>query len=88
MMGTQAQVSLYPLRQESLSPSIEGAIRIFKEHRLQVEIGPMSTWIAGDDETVLAAIQKAYRKAASSGAVVMTLTLSNACPAPQKTERD
>jgi tRNA-Thr(GGU) m(6)t(6)A37 methyltransferase TsaA len=82
MAGTQAQVSLYPLRQESLSPSIEEAIRIFKEHGLRVELGPMSTCISGDDEILFAALQKAYLQAAEHGQVVMTLTLSNACPVP------
>jgi tRNA-Thr(GGU) m(6)t(6)A37 methyltransferase TsaA len=84
MTGTQAQVSLYPLRQESLSPTIEEVIQIFKEHSLRVEMGPMSTIISGEDETVFAALQKAYLQAAEHGQVVMTLTLSNACPVPPR----
>jgi tRNA-Thr(GGU) m(6)t(6)A37 methyltransferase TsaA len=80
MTGTQAQVSLYPLRQESLSPTIEDVIRIFKEHGLRVETGPMSTIISGEDKTVFAALQEAYLQATERGQVVMALTLSNACP--------
>ena len=82
MIGIAAQVSLYPLRQESLAPAIDEAIRVFREHGLHVEPGAMSSLITGDDALVFAALQKAFRRAAEQGEVAMIVTFSNACPVP------
>jgi hypothetical protein len=43
MTSITAQVSLYPLRKESLSPVIEEALLIFRVLNLNVELGVMST---------------------------------------------
>ena len=80
MIGASAQVSLYPLRQERLSPVIEEVLHIFREHGLKVQPGPMSTLISGEDGAIFAAIQNAFTHAAERGEVVMVVTLSNACP--------
>lgn len=85
MIGIAAQVSLYPLRQASLSPAIDQALQVFQEHGLSVGPGAMSTLITGDDAAVFAALQEAFRRAAEQGQVVMVVTLSNACPVPGKT---
>lgn len=45
MNVTSAQVSLYLLWQERLSPTIEEALHIFRGHDLEVHPGPMSTLI-------------------------------------------
>ena len=82
MIGIAAQISLYPLRQESLSLAINEALETFRAHGLQVESGAMSSLIAGDDATIFAALQEAFRGAAEQGQVVMTVTFSNACPVP------
>ena len=82
MIGITAQVSLYPLRQLSLSPAINEALQIFREHGLSVEPGAMSTLITGNDAAVFAALQEAFRCVAEQGQVVMVATLSNACPVP------
>lgn len=84
-MGIAAQVSLYPLRQASLSPAIDEALQIFREHGLDVEPGAMSTLIAGDDAVVFAALQEAFRRVAEQGQVVMVVILSNACPVSENT---
>jgi uncharacterized protein YqgV (UPF0045/DUF77 family) len=84
MIGITAQVSLYPLRQQSLSPAIDEALRIFREHSLDVELGAMSTLISGDDAAIFAALQDAFRRVARQGHVVMVVTFSNACPVPGK----
>lgn len=86
MIGIAAQISLYPLRQMSLSPAIDETLRIFREHRLEVEPGPMSTLISGDDTVIFAALQEAFERAAEGGQVVMVAIFSNACPVPAKTE--
>ena len=86
MIGVAAQVSLYPLRQVSLSPAIDEALRVFREHGLDVEPGAMSSMIAGDDAAVFAALQEAFRRVGEQGPVVMIVPSSNACPVPGKTE--
>jgi uncharacterized protein YqgV (UPF0045/DUF77 family) len=86
MIGIAAQLSLYPLRQESLSPAIEEALRVFREHGLEMQSGAMSTMITGDDVEVFSALQEAFRRVAEQGHVVMVVTLSNACPVPARGE--
>lgn len=80
MIAISAQVSLYPLGQENLSLFIDEVLHIFQEHSLAVNPGSMSTLISGDDETLFAALQAAFQRAASQGRVVMVVTFSNACP--------
>lgn len=82
MFGISAQVSLYPLGQESLSPAINEALNIFRRHGLDVVFGSMSTVLTGDDEAVFSALQEAFRRTAETGGVVMVTTFSNACPLP------
>jgi uncharacterized protein YqgV (UPF0045/DUF77 family) len=84
VIGITAQVSLYPLRQETLSSAIDEALCTFREHGLDVELGAMSSLITGDDSAIFAALQEAFRRTAGQGHVVMVATISNACPVPGK----
>jgi tRNA-Thr(GGU) m(6)t(6)A37 methyltransferase TsaA len=77
-----AQISLYPLRQPSLSSAIGTAQRVFRDHGLAVQPGPMSTLVSGDSATVFRALQTAFEAAAGQAETVMVATLSNACPVP------
>jgi uncharacterized protein YqgV (UPF0045/DUF77 family) len=80
LISISAQVSLYPLGQEDLTPVIDEALNIFRHHGLDVRLGSMSTLISGDDATVFFSLQQAFRHAAKKGRVVMVTTFSNACP--------
>ncbi len=84
MCGITAQVSIYPLRQDKLSPAIDAVLETFAQHGIESQTGAMSTVIWGDDEKVFAALLDAFRKAASLGETVMVMTVSNACPVPQR----
>ncbi len=75
-----AQVSIYPLRQVHLGPAIEAVRHAFERHDLHPQVGPMSTVVTGTAELVFAALQDAFATAAAMGHVVMTVTISNACP--------
>jgi uncharacterized protein YqgV (UPF0045/DUF77 family) len=75
-----AQVSIYPLRQEHLSPAIETVRHVFDRHDLHPQVGAMSTVVTGDEAVVFRALQEAFVSAAATGQVVMTITVSNACP--------
>jgi len=84
MSELSAQVSLYPLGQDDLSPSIDEVLRIFAKHGLRVEPGPMSTLLSGDDTPLFAALHEATRAAVQSGKMVMVVTVSNACAIPER----
>lgn len=84
MTSITAQVSLYPLRQESLSPAIDETLRIFREYDLKIESGVMSTLIIGDEVVIFAALQAAFHHLSDLGAIVMVTTFSNACPTPAR----
>lgn len=84
MYGITAQVSLYPLGEADLSPAIDAAIGEIGRHGIEYRTGEMSTVLWGDDEKVFPALQGAFREAASRGHIVMTVTVSNACPWPGK----
>jgi uncharacterized protein YqgV (UPF0045/DUF77 family) len=84
MPGITAQVSLYPLRQDDLSPSIDAVTSALARHGIERQTGAMSTLVWGDDEKVFPALIDAFREAAARGHVVMVVTMSNACPWPGK----
>ena len=86
MYGISAQVSIYPLKQDKLSPAIDAVLEAFGKHGIESQMGAMSTMVWGDDEEVFAALLDAFRKAASLGEAVMVMTVSNACPLPPKSE--
>jgi uncharacterized protein YqgV (UPF0045/DUF77 family) len=75
-----AQVSVYPLRQERLTPAIETVKEALEAHGLSAEVGAMSTHITGGATSLFAALGDAFVRAAATGEVVMTITVSNACP--------
>ncbi len=81
-MSVSAQIAIYPLRQEHLTPAVEAVRQALRDHGLRSEPGPMSTYVVGEDQAVFAALQEAFARASEMGHVVMTLTLSNACPIP------
>ena len=87
MRVLSAQISVYPLRQASIGPPIRDAVRAFRAHGLGARVGEMSTLVWGDEETLFAALQEAWQRAAACGDVVMSVTLSNACPPPEASEQ-
>ena len=79
-MQISAQVSLYPLRQERLSPTIEEAWKILEDSQLGLEKGGMSTIVTGEADMVFSALKEVFLVSAEKGPVSMVVTLSNACP--------
>jgi uncharacterized protein YqgV (UPF0045/DUF77 family) len=78
-MEVTAQASIYPLRQEKLSPAIEKFWEVLEMHGVQYEKGLMSTLISGDSKLIFQALEDAFENIALHGEVVMVVTLSNAC---------
>jgi uncharacterized protein YqgV (UPF0045/DUF77 family) len=81
-MTVSAQIAIYPLRQERLTPAVEAVQQALRDNGLRPEPGPMSTYVVGEDQAIFAALEEAFGRASSLGDVVMTVTLSNACPIP------
>lgn len=79
-MSTSVQVAIYPLRQPRLAPAIDLLTNAFTAHGLCAEVGAMSTTVWGDAEAIFAALRDGFARAAEIGHVVMTVTVSNACP--------
>ena len=79
-MFISVQISVYPLRQEHLSPAIDAVKEALEARGLQPQIGAMSTLVTGEAESVFVALHEAFDRAAATGHVVMTVTVSNACP--------
>jgi uncharacterized protein YqgV (UPF0045/DUF77 family) len=79
-MVLSAQVSLYPLRQDHLGRDIEVFANVLRAAGLEPRVGPMSTVVTGETDVLFAALRDAFQTAAAAGHVVMTMTVSNACP--------
>jgi uncharacterized protein YqgV (UPF0045/DUF77 family) len=80
MSMISAQVSLYPLRTESVGPVIDEVVGILRGPGVETQMGEMSTVVWGEERAVFAALQEAFHRAAAQGDTVMVVTLSNACP--------
>lgn len=74
------QFALYPLGVEHLSPMIDAAVGELRALGLQVQVGPMSSQVTGESGLVFEGLRRAFEVAAGQGHVVMTVTVSNACP--------
>ena len=83
-MKVQAEISLYPLRQNELTKPIQQFVQVLENNKLKVELGPMSSLVTGDSQTVFGNLQKAFEKIAQKYEVVMTAKVSNACPDTEK----
>ena len=81
-MTSSAQISVYPLRQEHFGSAVESVRIALEEHGLTPQVGPMSTTVTGEGGILFAALADAFARVAASGELVMTITISNACPVP------
>ena len=83
MAKIQAQVSLYPLRQNKLSGPIAEFMRVLQDkNSLQISSSAMSSIITGETADVFDGLRKAFEQVAQDCDVVMTVTASNCCPEP------
>ncbi len=82
-----AQLSIYPLRQASLSPTINAALTLLGSYGIKVIPGSMSTLVIGQTDQVWGALKKVYFEISSHGEIVMIVTFSNACPKPSCEDR-
>jgi uncharacterized protein YqgV (UPF0045/DUF77 family) len=74
------QFSLYALGVEDLSPAIDAAVAEMRALGLELSVGSMSSQVSGDTDIVFEGLKRAFEVAARERHVVMTVTVSNACP--------
>ena len=79
-MIVSAQLSLYPLGETTLSPSVAGFCGALEQAGLSPVVGVMNTVVTGDSDIVFHTLQTAFERAAAAGHVVLIATISNACP--------
>jgi uncharacterized protein YqgV (UPF0045/DUF77 family) len=79
-MIVSAQVAVYPLRQDRLTPAVTAVSTALQAAGLQPQVGPMSTLVTGETTAVFRGLEDAFSGAGALGHVVMTITVSNACP--------
>jgi uncharacterized protein YqgV (UPF0045/DUF77 family) len=80
-----AQISLYPLRQESLAEPIEELLTTLRSRGLDVRPGIMSTLVVGEVDALLGGLAQAFQEVTDRSLVVMVATFSNACPGLKST---
>ena len=74
--------------QDDLEPAIQAVWAAFQRREVDYEVGSMSTIAWGEDANVFAALQEAFKDATECGSTVMVITLSNACPVPNRRTDD
>jgi len=79
-MKVQAEISIYPLRTQSLSEPVEEFCRILHEHGLEIKTTAMSTLIRGESRDLFKACDEAFEQLTKKYEVVMNMKISNACP--------
>jgi len=83
-MKVQAEISLYPLRQNDLTKPIRQFIELLENNKLKVQLGPMSSLVIGDSKVVFESMRKAFEQLAKKYDVVVSAKISNACPEVSK----
>lgn len=79
-MDVQAEMSIYPLRTDSLSEPIDEFCEILRKNGLKIKTTSMSTLIRGDSTELFSTCQKAFEQVARKYQIVMNIKISNACP--------
>jgi uncharacterized protein YqgV (UPF0045/DUF77 family) len=79
-MKVQVQISIYPLRTESLSEPIDAFCRILKDKGLKVQTRTMDSLIIGQSDVIFKSVQEAFGQIAKKYDVAMDFKISNACP--------
>ncbi len=79
-MKVNAEVSIYPLRQNDLTSPIQQFVEGLKNNKLQVKVGPMSSLVAGDSKVVFENLREGFERLAKEYEVVLTAKISNAYP--------
>jgi uncharacterized protein YqgV (UPF0045/DUF77 family) len=83
-MGVSVQISFYPLGTGNVNSAVDEFLDSLRRDGLALEVGSMSTVVWGNAAEVFDAIRRAYELTAATRAAVLTMTVSNACPVPDR----
>jgi uncharacterized protein YqgV (UPF0045/DUF77 family) len=73
------EVSLYPIECQSADDVINNSLQVLGNHRVTYDVGPVSTYITGDDRIVWQGLQDLFEQARRlGGEVSMVMTVTNA----------
>jgi len=78
-MKIQAEVSVYPLKEQHLSAPIALFRNTLDCHRLTAKTGTMSTEVAGDSKDVFRGLCDAFERLAEEHDIVLICKVSNCC---------
>ncbi len=73
------QVSIYPLREKSLSPALNKFWDKLEERKLKFEVNSFSTIIWGEEDEIFDFLKEVWKEIAEDKSIIMVVTLSNAC---------
>jgi len=79
-MKVEAEVSLYPLTEETLEHPVLDFVDVLKTHGCEVEICPMCTVVKGESSDVFEALRLGYEQAAQKSGCVLIIKACNVCP--------
>jgi uncharacterized protein YqgV (UPF0045/DUF77 family) len=79
-MKVQAQVSIYPLKTESLSLPVDEFCRILRSNGVEVRKEAMSSFITGKSEVIFRSVRQAFEALAHKHDLVIDFKVSNSCP--------
>ena len=79
-MKIQAEVSLYPLREQQIGRVLDEFLDHLRTYALDIEPGAMSTHIRGESNEVFSALSAAFASVLDKTQVVLIIKASNACP--------
>jgi uncharacterized protein YqgV (UPF0045/DUF77 family) len=82
-MIVSCQLSIYALGVDDLSAPIASAVDELRRHGLDADVGPMSTYVVGESDALFEGLKHAFAEVSLEGQVVLTATISNACPLPK-----
>ena len=86
-MKVQAEISLYPLRQNELTKPIQQFVQVLENNGLQVQTGSMSSFVMGDSQIVFESLREAFEQLAEKYEVAVNAKISNACPRVRKDQQ-
>jgi uncharacterized protein YqgV (UPF0045/DUF77 family) len=79
-MDMELEVSLYPLKEESIEHTVKDFTDILKQQGCVVEHTPLSSVVRGDSVKLFEALRIGYEQAARKSGCVLIIKACNVCP--------
>ncbi|MBM3324353.1 MAG: hypothetical protein FJY66_01660 [Calditrichaeota bacterium] len=80
-MRVQAEISFYPFGVGELLPPIKDFVDALRKEGLEVEVGPLSSHVAGECEALFSALGRTFEQAARERRCVLVVKVARLAPA-------